>query len=219
MLRLQYSWPCKARLSPEETLILGKRLEVVGDGTRRPAVRLTLHGIEVTALLDTGGSCSLLRLNVFKKLSELCHRNKLLKPAPPLCSVTGSSLDVKGSTEVNIDKAGIAVKVTIVGDMSHEMIIGADILRKGKALIDLPNNTLTWFNKNWQLKSNPSISLEEVVPLLPESSCPEINNILKLNYDIFSAKGQPNGYCDLLPMSIDTSCPPICLPAYRTTPE
>ena len=39
----------------------GKFVAVVGDQTGRPTIRLCIHGLNVTALVDTGTSCSLMQ--------------------------------------------------------------------------------------------------------------------------------------------------------------
>ena len=52
--------------------------------------------------------------------------------------------------------------------------------------------------------------------LLPETGSQAVNKIVQRNSDIFSAKGEHNGCCSIVPMTIKTTGPPISLPAYRT---
>ena len=194
----------------------GKRVEVVGELIYRPAVTFSIQGVKVTALVDTGATCSLLRLDIFQELANKRHRSLYLKPGPPLCGISGQSIDVKGVTQIKIDNTRTVVKVAVVGKMDHEMILGADNLRKGQGIINFRDDELFWHNKVWPLHRIGGLYVDSIGPLLPETGSQAVNKIVQRNSDIFSAKGEHNGCCSIVPMTIKTTGPPISLPAYRT---
>ena len=194
----------------------GKRVEVVGELIYRPTVTFSIQGVKVTALVDTGATCSLLRLDIFQELANKRHRSLYLKQGPPLCGISGQSIDVKGVTQVTIDNIRTVVKVAVVGKMDHEMILGADNLRKGQGIINFRNDELFWHDKVWPLHRIGGLYVDSIGPLLPETGSDAVNKIVQRNSDIFSAKGEHNGCCSIVPMTIQTTGPPISLPAYRT---
>ena len=53
--------------------------------------------------------------------------------------------------------------------------------------------------------------------VLPETGNEQqINQLIKKNADLFSANGEPNGFCSNSPIHIKTNHPPISQAAYRT---
>ena len=91
-----------------------------------------------------------MRLDVFKKLCNRNHRSQKLEKANSVPGITGHFLHVLGKTQVDVDRAG-SITVLVVRDMNHEIILGDDALRKGKALLDYDNNIITWFSAKWPL--------------------------------------------------------------------
>ena len=64
------------------TQVVGKRAFVLdhkGQVSGRPTVNLILSGIKVTALVDTGASCTLLRRDIFDLIVRKTHRACLLE--------------------------------------------------------------------------------------------------------------------------------------------
>ena len=51
---------------------------------------------------------------------------------------------------------------------------------------------------------------------MPETGDEQINQLIQKNADLFSAKGEPNGFCSNSPIHIKTNHPPISQAAYRT---
>ena len=100
--------------------------------------------------------------------------------------------------------------------MDHEMILGADNLRKGQGIINFRDDELFWHDKVWPLHHIGGLYVESIGPLLPETGSDAVNKIVQRNSDIFSAKGEHDGCCSIVPMTIQTTGPPISLPAYRT---
>ena len=69
-----------------------------------PTVNLCIHGVKVTALVDTGASCSLLRWDIFDLIVKKKHQSSVLQPAGPLRGVNGSPLHVLGKTQICVNK-------------------------------------------------------------------------------------------------------------------
>ena len=111
-----------------------------------------------------------------------------------LCGISGTPLNVKGTTNVRIDVVGIPVEVTVVEGTAHEMVLGDDALRRGCGIIDLRRNILRWHNHNWPLARLGAAQCKSSVGPL----------------------GERNGLCTLVPISIETTGPPISQSAYRT---
>ncbi len=85
-------------------------------------MKLAVKGVIVAALVDCGASRSLLRLDVYKHIMRSTHSNMLLKPSPPLKSITGHKLNIIGETEIVIANAG-AVTVLVTTDIPHELVM------------------------------------------------------------------------------------------------
>ena len=126
-----------------------KRSEVVGAVSGRPVVDLQVGGLSIGALMDTGASCTLLRLDIFHTLADRAHRHRLLADAPALRGVSGASLD--RSTEIKIQ--GVAnlkpIRVTVLGDLPCKMVLGEDALQDGQGIIDFGRNVLRWHRREW----------------------------------------------------------------------
>ena len=144
-------------------------MEVVGELIYRPAVTFSIQGVKVTVLVDTGATCSLIRLDIFQELANKHHRSFYLKPGPPLCGISSQSIDVKRVTQIKIDNTRTVVKVAVVGKMDHEMILGADNLRKGQGIINFRDDELFWHNKVWPLRRIGGLYVDSIRPLLPET--------------------------------------------------
>ena len=81
LLLVQEHGPHALRVPPKPC---GKRTEVVGAVSGRPVVDLQVGGLSIWALVDTGASCTLLRLDIFHTLADRAHRHRLLADAPAL---------------------------------------------------------------------------------------------------------------------------------------
>lgn len=160
---------------------------MIGNG--RPWVQLSLGGIKVTTLCDTGASVSLLRQSTFESYCRTTHRPTFLQPASSLVGVSGAQLHVLGLTEVSVNC--LPITVTIVRHLPHDMILGAPQLRKGGAKIDFPTNTLTWHDRSWPFHvapNDPHVHITQPRPVIrplpptknpqnaPPHQYPTINN-------------------------------------------
>ena len=137
-----------------------------------------------------------------------------LRPSSNLQGVTGQKVVVAGETELKIDRLQRPVTVRVVDKLHQEMILGADVL--GGARIDLRKRLLTLHGKQWPLRNYDHLEVAGMGQVLPETGNSRFNALLRKNADVFSAKGEPNGHCNLSPMTITTNGPPICQAAYRT---
>ena len=114
----------------------GKLSAVVGERFGRPTTVLTLGGYRVTALVDTGASRTLLRLGTFQKIILHSHRPRFLRTTGPLQGANGTPLDVRGEMQIKIDHIDSPASVVIVDGISHDMIIGHDLLTAGRCVLD-----------------------------------------------------------------------------------
>ena len=169
----------------------------------------------VSALIDTGASRTLLRLDVFEQLKRATHRITFLKPGPDLTTVSGHAIRVYGTTEVHVNNTG-AINVCVVDNISHEMILGDDALRKGKCTINYETNEMIWFQRNWPLQCGLDNSVAGLDETFISTGFGDVDRVIRDNADVFSGKTDINGRCDLRPIEIVTSGPPVSQRAYRT---
>ena len=217
LLAMWPDWPFSKDLSrATATTAAWKRQAVVGAVSGCPVVNLDIAGFSVGALVDTGAACTLLRLDMFNKIAEKEHRFKYLRAAPALRGVSGEALDVRGCTEIKIKGVKEQVVVTVLADLPCKIVLGEDALREGHAVIDLSRNRLRWHQKIWKIISKASVYAAGLGQILPETGSKKINKLVSKNADLFSAKGESNGFCDLIPFQIKTNHAPISQPAYRT---
>ena len=179
-------------------------------------VDLQVGGLSIGALVDTGASCTLLRLDIFHTLADRAHRHRLLADAPALGGVSGASLDVRGSTEIKIQGVAKPIRVTVLGDLPCKMVLGEDALQDGQGIIDFGRNVLRWHRREWPMRRIEHAFEASLGQVLPETGDEQINQLIQKNADLFSAKGEPNGFCSNSPIHIKTNHPPISQAAYRT---
>ena len=96
-------------------------------------VALTLSGVRVNALVDSGASCSVLHLDTLRKIARARHRNITLEKAEDVPGVTGHKLKILGRTQIQVDRVG-PIEVMVAEKMSHQLILGNDSLRVGGAI-------------------------------------------------------------------------------------
>ena len=184
-------------------------------GNNRPTVNLVISGILVTALVDTGATCSLLRRDVFNLVVNKTHRSNVLHKTVPLKGLGGVSLQVDGRTQIQVANVKVPLDVVICRNIPHEMILGNDSLRVGNGVIDLKANVLSWNRKQWPLRQHSSPGYDSVGPIFPETGSSAIDALVHDNADVFAAKGEKNGCYSTGKLHIKTTGPPICQKAYR----
>ena len=87
------------------TQVVRKRAFVLdhkGQVSGQPTVKIILSGIKVTALVDTGASCTLPRRYIVYLIVRRTHRAGFLEHSGPLQGLGGVSLKVCGKTQVAI---------------------------------------------------------------------------------------------------------------------
>ena len=96
------------------------------------------------------------------------------------------------------------------------MVLGEDALQNGKGIIDFHRNVLRWYQKEWRMRRIEHAFEASLGQVLPETGDEQLNQLNQKNADLFSAKGEPNGFCPTTPINIKTNHPPISQAAYRT---
>ena len=108
------------------------------------------------------------------------------------------------------------IRVTILGDLPSKIVLGEDALQNGKGIIDFHRNVLRWYQKEWPMRRIEHAFEASLGQVLPETGDEQLNQLIQKNADLFSAKGEPNGFCATTPINIKTNHPPISQAAYRT---
>ena len=195
----------------------GGKLGEVAELSGRARANFTSSGVKINALVDSGSSLTLLRLDIFHKLCERTKRSSLLQPVTVIArSVTGQRLYTVGATQILIDGAR-PVRVTIVKDLPHQMILGSYDLTKGHGVIDLGSNTLTWWSKKWSLtRCTPAdVGVSSILYTDIDSGSDFFTNVVMGNQDVFSSGKEPIGQCSVVKMKVETEGRPLKQKAYR----
>ena len=189
---------------------------MVGGKLGRPTLIVNTHNVRFRALLDTGASCSLLRRDIFEQIVGKTHQICHLLKTPRMQAVNGTEIQAIGQTEIQLDLVPEPIKVIIVETLPHDMILGDSVLRNGCAVLDLRNNSLLWYGRKWSIERHGLTGFESIGPIAPQTGNACIDQLVRQNSDVFSAKGERLGDCVLEALTISTKCPPICQKAYRT---
>ena len=160
-----------------------KRTLVVGAVSGRPVVDLQVGGLSIGALVDTGASFTLLRLDIFHTLVDRAHRHRLLADAPALRGVSGAFLDVRGSTEIKIQGVAKLIRVTVLGDLPCKMVLGVDALQDCEGIIDFGRNVLRWHRREWPMRHLEHAFEASLGQVLPETGDEQINQLIRKNAD------------------------------------
>ena len=174
---------------------------------------LTLKGLRLRALIDTGASRTVLRRAEFMELCDKIGRQPLVKRTSGLQSVTGHELHVWGETEIEEESLGV-ISVTVVNDLPYPMIVGRDVLCADGAVINYPRGVLTWREQELTLgpaSVNPALGHMAAMGRDAEV----IRECVESNADVFSAKGQQIGRHPEIAIRIETTGPPLRQRAYR----
>ena len=174
-----------------------------------------VHGVCLTSLIDTGASVSLLRRDVLNLIINRTHRTFHVQHCGPLLGLGGVSLEVVGKTQISVAGIKQPLEVVVCDKLPHDMIIGDTSLRQGHSVIDLMRNELTWFSQKWPLRRHNQSGYSTIGPIVPETGNERINDVVRRNGDVFSAKGEKTGTCQTNSLRIPTVGPPICQRAYR----
>jgi hypothetical protein len=176
-------------------------------------VRLSLAGVPLLALVDTGASRTLLQRDSFLEICANIARSPILQRSHGLCTLSGEHIPVLGETQVTEDKVG-PLNVVVVTTGVHQLILGADELQRGGATLDFTSHTLLWHGVTFTVECESQVHLAHVYPV---ESAGLIQQTVSKNADVFAGNDTPLGDCPLVQMKIDTgSARPISQKPYRT---
>ena len=161
----------------------------VGDGITR-----------VPCLVDTGAAVSVMRANEYYRLCKLLKRPAWLSPSVQLHSVNGGQLQVCGESEFKFDKCS-PVTLVIVKDILTPCILGMDLLVKAKAQLTFDKQTVRLFDTRYVCMED--VSDDKNIEVVHESTGSDvINNVLRVNDDVFSTDQDKLGRCHVEPCVI-----------------
>ena len=194
----------KLRTSPSPTCLscpaVGKLNNAVASiaGEWRPYTSLTFTGgTQVSALIDSGASRSLLRRDIFLSLCKSISRSPILKRTLPLFSVSKNPLHVLGEAHVSL-AGGTNWPWVIVENIPYGAILGADLLQHVAADLDFHSNTITMSNVVLPLTFDDNLP-----PAITSLDSPLLT-LLDSYQDVFHTPGEPIKPCLLSPLIIDT---------------
>ena len=151
-------------------------------------IKLNVYGQFILALIDTGASRSVVRRYDFEKLCKSVGRSPILTKAVQLVGVTGHDVKVKGSTQLPVKFVG-PLELIVVEDINHPIILGRDVLRKDKAIVDYDSGMLFWKSHTWPLLPQSSgeaiLTLGDRPPIMKSA---EIEACVNAHEHIFAAK-------------------------------
>ena len=108
-----------------------------------------VNGVQTSLLLDTGTAVTLLRDDIWVRVTTKTPQE--LKPwsALQLVSADGSPLTIHGSARVKLELEGeeFMVNTMVVSPLTSEAILGLDFLQEQQALIDLASKRLSLRSK------------------------------------------------------------------------
>ena len=88
------------------------------------------------------------------------------------------------------------------------MVLGEDALQDGQGIIDFGRNVLRWHRREWPMRRIEHGFEASLGQVLPKTGDEQINQLIQKNADLFSAKGEPKGFCSNSPYILK----PITLP-------
>ena len=179
----------------------------------RPSLTLTVAGVSIKCLIDTGASCSIIRKDIFEEICNNSYRPMIVGKSKPLRSVYGNLLKTNGIIRMKFDEFQHPITLIVSEEIAYKCIIGSDILNECDILGS--RKTLIYRNKEFMLgevkiKGVESLSLSD-----RNTEYKEINVVLEKFSDIFCEKGETNGRCEIAPMRILTSGVPFKRNAYK----
>ena len=99
----------------------------------RPRVNLSIKGVRTPALIDTGATSTFVREDLWKKLrTPLLHSESSSKTT---LTANGGQINVIGRTYLPIDGTCEIQAIVLDNTLSAPLIIGADSLSTGKAVV------------------------------------------------------------------------------------
>ena len=105
----------------------------------RPRIKFNLAGYQITALVDTGSTHTLLDSALYPRLSPL-------ESAPRVRSLTDQELPIKGQCTISI--LGTTTSVLVCERLEVDLLLGTDVCRQ--AILDFPAKRFIQATNNCQ---------------------------------------------------------------------
>jgi hypothetical protein len=139
-----------------------------------------------------------------------------------LNTANGEQLRVVGWTTIHV--LDHPFRVMVVDDsLSEDIILGADALGQGQALMDFPSSSMHWLNRRWDLHtdrtgSSSTARVHAIDPpeiTLPSTEHPALSAVLQEHKHVFGDIGEPPNPRLVTPMHLEVRGPPIAMKPYR----
>ena len=130
----------------------GRRLDEIHSVTRAPHnfILASLNFVNTRFLIDTGASRSCISERYFHRVVPHALREKVLSKTQDanLLSASGSPLSVIGHADLDIRIHGYVIPqvFTVVRNLQHHCILGIDMLKSSKAVINIAEKALHLFD-------------------------------------------------------------------------
>ena len=96
----------------------------------------------------------------------------------------------------------------VLGDLPCKIVLGEDVIQDSQGIIDFSQNVLRWHRREWPMRCIEHAFEASLVQVLPETGDEQINQLIQKNAELFSAKGEPNGFCSNSPIHNKINHPP-----------
>ena len=109
--------------------------------TRATYIECKVGGAKVVALIDSGACTSMMNEKLAMKLRL---RIKKLEEPREWKAANGGRIQVAGKAKLNLkfDETHIKCETVVAPNLSHELIIGTDVMEREEFIIDYKNNVV-----------------------------------------------------------------------------
>ena len=169
----------------EETCFVNNA-HISGASAARYYVKLGINGLQTLCLVDSGSACTIINHRFYKRVP--------CAPTLDPCflkveTANGSSLNVLGETQLNIDGVKTDVIVTC-NDLETDVILGTNLLRcgnisfrEGKMNLYLPDGSVNRYRLQCSAISTPQVAAADTQT--------QVDSLLTKYHDIFAQTGNP----------------------------
>jgi len=170
---------------------------------------MSICGLQLYTLCDTGSTHTLIDYNVYQKLPRLTP----LYAAPRVQSLTGDDLPLVGACVLKV--AGQTHEVLVCRDLGIEFLLGMNVLQR--SILDFLNGLMTLGDQKYRLDTTPERFQCYATTCLPHLDNEDLNTLIRAYRDVFSARDTPVNVAHGIPeATIDTGdSPPIRQNPYR----
>ena len=122
-------------------------VETTTTGSKRPFVQMKIGNLNVTALVDTGASVTIMKDKSFKKVQDRFGRRFPTIPIPPtlkINGVTGHTMRIVDYRLVEMEVEGHVMRrpTLVIKGMQDDVILGYDTIREEGIVIDAKQNKI-----------------------------------------------------------------------------